>query len=159
MTNKGSEMDWQLRIHFNLALWLKARTLPFVVWNKSLDEILNWADNSGTPDYLKLPHEYIGKRVRRIARGPLLMRDRRCLRIGLLGYRFLRKAGYSPELHFGVSPDSVSENRIQAHCWVCLEGQPVIGEPLPGMLTIHVHRAAEGGVVASPEKSRGENSV
>jgi hypothetical protein len=69
------------------------------------------------------------------------MRDRRCLREGLLGHRFLRLAGFDPELRFGVDPKSLQTPRVSAHCWVCLDGRPVVSDSLPGMVEIYRHHA------------------
>jgi hypothetical protein len=55
------------------------------------------------------------------------MRDRPCLREGLLAYRFLAEAGYRPRLHFGVDPGIMASASTVAHCWVTLDGATVIG--------------------------------
>jgi len=99
------------------------------------------ASPEGDVDYAGLPVEYISRRVRKAVRHPWLMRDRRCLREGLLGFEFLRRSGYSPELHFAVDPASVTSDRISAHCWVCLDGKPVVGDRQGDQVTIFVHRS------------------
>lgn len=130
---------WWLRWRFRAALWWAARLMPLQIKRKALGDILDWMELDCAERYIGLSASYIESCVVRTARRPWLMRDRRCLRIGLLGYQFLCKAGFAPELHFGVSPDSVARERLEAHCWVCLAGEAVIGAPLPGMVTIHVH--------------------
>lgn len=128
-------------IRFRVDLWLAARSLPWRVAGKSFEEILAMASPEGRVDYAGLPIEYISRRVRKSVRHPWLMRDRRCLREGLLGFEFLRRSGYSPELHFAVDPGSVSSERISAHCWVCLDGKPVVGDRQGDQVTIFVHRS------------------
>ncbi len=124
---------------FNLELWLTARSLPFLVGKKSLAQALALTNTELSSRYAWLTPDYLNRRIKRVVRGPYFMRNRRCLRIGILGFRFLRKAGYQPELHFGLAPDSIGKARIEAHCWVCLGGEPVVGEPLDNMMTIHIH--------------------
>lgn len=132
-------------LRFRIDLWLAARSLPWRVSGKSFEQILAMASpGEGEVDYAGLPVEYISRRVRKSVRRPWLMRDRRCLREGLLGFEFMRRSGYSPELHFAVDPASVSTDRISAHCWVCLEGKPVLGDRLGDQVTIFVHRTRQG---------------
>ena len=126
---------------FRVDLWLAARSLPWRVAGKSFEDILALASPKGRVDYSGLPAEYISRRVRKSVRRPWLMRDRRCLREGLLGFEFLRRSGYSPELHFAVDPASVSKERIAAHCWVCLDGKPVVGDRQGDQVTIFIHRS------------------
>lgn len=133
---------WWPRFIFNIELWLTARLLPLLVGKKSLEQALALTEASASPRYSWLTPQYLEKRIKRTVRGPFFMRNRRCLRIGILGFRFLRKAGYAPALHFGLAPDSLSSKRIESHCWVCLNAQPVIGESLEHMMTIHVHTSA-----------------
>jgi hypothetical protein len=128
-------------LRFRIDLWLAARSLPWRVAGKSFEEILAMASPDGEVEYAGLPAEYISRRVRKSVRRPWLMRDRRCLREGLLGYEFLRRSGYFPELHFAVDPESVSSQRISAHCWVCLDGKPVVGDRQGDQVTIFVHRS------------------
>lgn len=126
---------------FRVDLWLAARSLPWRVAGKSFEEILAQASPEGRVDYAGFPAEYIARRVRKSVRRPWLMRDRRCLREGLLGFEFLLRSGYSPELHFAVDPASVSSDRISAHCWVCLDGEPIVGDRQGDQVTIFIHRS------------------
>lgn len=128
-------------LRFRVDLWLAARSLPWRVAGKSFEDILAMASPEGGAEYEGLPVEYIARRVRRSVRRPWLMRDRRCLREGLLGFEFLRRSGYAPELHFAVAPGSLSAERISAHCWVCVHGEPVIGDRQGDQVTIFVHRS------------------
>ena len=144
MLQRENSAGWWLRWRFRVALWWAARLMPLRVKRKALGDILDWIDRDcAEVCYIGLSAPYIESCVLRSTRRPWLMRDRRCLRIGLLGYRFLRKAGFAPELHFGVSPDSMAQERIKAHCWVCLAGHAIVGAPLPGMVTIYVHKKHE----------------
>ena len=101
--------------------------------------MLQDADAMPEPRYSAIPAPVIAALATSMTRRAWVMRDRKCLRQGLIGYRFLRKAGYMPELHFGISPDSLAKPKISAHCWVELDGLAVIGQSLEGMVTIHVH--------------------
>ena len=134
-------MSFLKTCRFRIDLWLAARSLPWRVAGKSFEDILALASPKGRVDYSGLPAEYISRRVRKSVRHPWLMRDRRCLREGLLGFEFLRRSGYSPELHFAVDPGSVSKERIAAHCWVCLDGKPVVGDRQGDQVTIFIHRS------------------
>lgn len=127
------------RLLFCLELWLRARLLPWQVPRGSLDQVLKLATFSGAPSYPGLPLSYVVRKVAHAVRHPWLMRDRRCLREGLLGYRFLRKAGYEPKLCFGVDPASVSADRLAAHCWVEVDGKTVLGASATPMLPILIH--------------------
>jgi hypothetical protein len=126
-------------IRFRLALWWDARTLPFRVSRDNLTEVLAIADGAVTPGLAGLPLADIIRRVKRTTRRPWLMTDRRCLREGLLAYRFLRAAGYKPELHFGVDRDSIREPSMRAHCWVVVGGEIVLNPPDPSMVTVLRH--------------------
>jgi hypothetical protein len=64
------------------------------------------------------------------------MKDRPCLREGLLVYRFLVMSGYEPTLHFGVDKASLNSERVRAHCWVKL-GTRIFNPPEPSMVEIH----------------------
>ena len=134
-------MSFLKTCRFRIDLWLAARSLPWRVAGKSFEDILALASPKGRVDYSGLPAEYISRRVRKSVRRPWLMRDRRCLREGLLGFEFLRRSGYSPELHFAVDPASLSKERIAAHCWVCLDGKPVVGDRQGDQVTIFIHRS------------------
>lgn len=141
MTRSARPASFLTACRFRIDLWLAARSLPWRVSGKSFEQILALASTDGSANYSGLPAEYISRRVRKSVRHPWLMRDRRCLREGLLGFEFLRRSGYSPELHFAVDPASVSTERISAHCWVCLDGKPVVGDRQGEQVTIFVHRA------------------
>jgi len=140
MTSSTGSVHFLTACRFRVELWLAARLLPWRVTGKSFEQMLAMASPDGSVDLAGLPAEYVSRRVRSVRR-PWLMRDRRCLREGLLGFEFLRRSGYSPELHFAVDPASVSSDRISAHCWVCLDGKPIVGDRQGDQVTIFVHRS------------------
>lgn len=126
---------------FRVELWLTARLLPLLVAGRDLEGALRLADGGGSTRYKGLPAELISSAALKVTRRPWLMRDRRCFRQGLLGYRFLKMAGYSPQLHFAIDRKSLAAQTIDAHCWVVLDGKPVVNDILDGMVPIHVHPA------------------
>ena len=128
-----------LRALFRTHLWLSARLMPALVGRRDFEGVLKLAPLRSPTPYRDLPSAYIVQRVNRTVRRPWFMRDRRCLREGLLGFRFLRMAGLDPDLRFGVDAKSMQEPRLSAHCWVCLDGKPVVSDSLPGMVEIYRH--------------------
>lgn len=110
------------------------RDLPF-------EQMLELATPPDDTPYRGLSAEVIAATVNRAVRHPLLMRDRRCLREGVLCFRFLRAAGFEPRLHFGVEPGSVSAGHLSAHCWVTLDGKTLAGATTTPMVALHVHPA------------------
>ncbi len=129
------------RALFRLHIWVSAKIMPLQVRGLPFDKVLKLAPLQSSKLYEGLPASYIARRAQRVARRPWFMRNQQCLRQGLLGSRFLRYAGYDPELIFGVDPASVRNDRLSAHCWVCLDGKPVISDIMPGMVVIYRHRA------------------
>jgi len=139
------------RLTFRLRLWIAARTLPARIAGREFSQIL--ADISSVPPN-SWPHfsvPYIARSVRRVTRWPILMRNNRCLRSGLLGFAALRRCGYEPRLHFSVDPKSIGRPSLSAHCWVTLDGIEVINARIPGQVQIHVHAAP----VSGPAEPRG----
>lgn len=132
-----------LRAMFRAHLWLSARLMPILVGRRDFESVLKWAPLEPPMPYRGLPWTYVVDRVNRTVGHPWLMRDRRCLREGLLGFRFLRMAGFDPDLRFGVDSKSMQEPRLSAHCWVCLDDKPVVSDSLPGMVEIYRHPAAK----------------
>jgi hypothetical protein len=132
------------RLRFRVMLWWAARTMPFRVRNLPLNAVLKLARPDAAMPYRGLSLAYVLKRVRRTARRPVLMRDRRCLREGLLAFRFLNAAGFDPELHFGIDQTSLPGPRLKAHCWIVQEGEIVLNPPDENMTPIYIHRSAAG---------------
>ncbi len=142
------------RLRFRLALWWDARLLPWRVGRRPLGAVLALAQPSADPTYHDLPLPYILKRVRRTLRRPLLMRDRRCLREGLLAFRFMAAAGYEPELHFGIERTSLPGPEVRAHCWVVNDGKTVLNPPEATVVPILIHHAFTPGA-ATPTQLDG----
>ena len=138
------------RLRFRLALWLWARILPLAAYRRDLTPLLELARPRAARPYGGLDAAFIVGRVKSICRRPRLMRDRRCLREGLLGYRFLCLAGHAPTLRFGVERDSVTEKRVRAHCWIDLGGEAILNPPSPGMIEIFQVGAGGGTPTGAP---------
>ena len=110
------------KVRFRLSLWAWALLLPLLAWRRDLTALLALTRVGPDEPYAGLAPGYIARSVKRTTRRPWLMRDRPCLREGLLAMRFLRLAGYEPVLHFAVDRTSVTRNVLAAHCWVTLDG-------------------------------------
>lgn len=135
MENQSTFRWWWL----NAEMWIAARCLPVAIFFRNFSEILKYADTKACNRYIGISANQIASAAIKVIRRPWIMRERRCLRQGLIGYRYLRKAGYKPQLHFGIDPGSIDQEHISAHCWVVLDGQPVVNDALQGMSTIHIH--------------------
>jgi hypothetical protein len=142
------------KIRFRIALWCDARLLPFRVWReRPLAEVLSLARPPRRVSYAGLPIAYILKRVVKTTRRPILMRDRRCLRQGILAFRFMAAAGYNSELHFGVDRTSLAGS-IKAHCWLVHRGTTVLNPPNPTTVPIFVHGAEAPGAESKQDMER-----
>lgn len=141
------------RLAFRLRLWISARTLPARIAGREFSEILAAASSVPPNSWPHFPVPYIARRVGRAARWPILMRNNRCLRTGLVGFAALRRCGYDPRLHFSVDPKSIGQASLSAHCWVTLDGVEVINVSIPGQVQIHVHAAPAIGP-AEPHGAR-----
>jgi hypothetical protein len=127
------------RVRFRLALWFNARLLPLQLWrDRPLADVLSLADAAPGGRYVGLPAGYVLKRVLKTTRRPLLMRDRRCLRQGILAFKFMNAAGYRSELHFGVDRASVA-GPVKAHCWLVHDGKIVLNPPDSDTVPILIH--------------------
>jgi hypothetical protein len=140
MPAEAVQTRWS-ELRFRTELWLQARVIPLAIAGKNFEQILAFASRSRVIDCPQFEAGRIGRWVKRAVRRPVVMRDRRCLREGLLGFHFLRRAGHVPELHFSLDSNSIGSNRLSAHCWVCVDGKPVVGTPLDNHVTIYVYRA------------------
>jgi hypothetical protein len=127
--------------------------LPLVAHRRELTPLLELVRTPVTAPYRGLAAGYIAKRVKRTCRRPWMMRDRRCLREGLLACRFLSLAGYAPSLHFGVERRGTAEERVRAHCWVDVGAETVLNPPSPGMVEIFRH--GPGGAAIDATSDRG----
>jgi Transglutaminase-like superfamily len=124
------------RIRLKWALWRWARLVPFMAYRSELKPLLaRTAPGDGRP-FAGLEARDIARLSKRAVRGPWFMRDRRCLREGLLAFRFLTLAGYRPTLHFGVDRGSVARSTLAAHCWITLDGSILLNAPETDMVEI-----------------------
>lgn len=121
-------------------IWWHARLLPAIARRRDLQSLLRYASVQPDPDFAGLPAEAIAEWVVAATRRPWLMRNRRCLRQGLLAMRFMRLAGHDPELHFGIDRQSLAAPSVAAHCWIVLGGRPVLNDILEGMEPVHAWR-------------------
>jgi hypothetical protein len=110
--------------------------LPLLARRRDLNALLALTRVGGGEPYRGLAPSLIVRRVRLTTRRPWLMRDRPCLRQGLLAMRFLRLAGYRPVLHFGVDRTTVTRNVLSAHCWVTLDDEVLFNPATPTMVEI-----------------------
>ena len=127
-------------LRFRISLWLSARFLPLRVRHRPLSEILSLLKSGHSAPYRGLPIAYILGCIRRTARRPVLMRDRRCLREGLLAFQFLEAAGYEAELHFGIDTTTLSTPDLKAHCWIVYNNETVLNPPDTNIRPILVYR-------------------
>jgi hypothetical protein len=127
------------RVRFHIALWCQARSMPIrVTPSRPLAWVLSFADRAPRASYAGLSAEYILKHAARVTRRPYFMRERRCLRQGLLAFRFMKAAGHDVELHFGI--DRTHRHDIRAHCWIVHDGRVVLNPPDANTQPIFVHR-------------------
>ncbi len=129
------------RMRFRIALWCQARSMPFrVTSHRPFAWVLSFADRAPSATYAGLSAEYILRHVARVTRRPYFMRERRCLRQGLLAFRFMTAAGHDVELHFGI--DRTRRQDIRAHCWIVHNGHVVLNPPDADTQPIFVHKGA-----------------
>jgi len=122
-------------------IWLTARFVPAWIGWRDLAGILRVADARKSKLYAEIDAETIARLALAATCKHWIMRNRRCLRQGIVGYRFLTKAGFYPELHFGVGATSTATAKTPAHCWVVLNGKPIINDNLEGMATMYIHKS------------------
>jgi hypothetical protein len=77
--------------------------------------------------YAGLGEERIVTLILQYLRNPWRMRGRRCLRVGLLSFYFLRLAGIPAELRFGVY--TKSRPGELAHCWITVRDRCLTEPP------------------------------
>lgn len=136
MSAMAPDAEASLPARFRLHLWLAARLLPVRAKRRPIETLLIDA----TPPAESLPYrglaaEPIVAAVRRTLARPWRMRGRRCLREGLIAFRFLRLAGHPAVLHFAVASPSPAD-RLKAHCWVTLGGHCILDGPREGMVPL-----------------------
>jgi hypothetical protein len=128
-----------LGLRFRTALWVAARTMPLRVRGMGLKVLLELYEPGRSRAFVGVEPGEMLEAVRRVTHHPWGMRDRRCLRQGLLAYRYLSMAGFAPALHFGVDRNSISDPKISAHCWIVLDGKVVLNPPSDAMVTVFVY--------------------
>lgn len=131
-------MGYAIYWRFRMALWLWARLVPFFAWRSDLVVLLKRVSPRSVTPYQGLSADLIAYRTRRSVRRPHFMKDRPCLREGVLADRFLRLAGYHPELHFGVERQSIEQDKLAAHCWVVLDDVVILNRPTTAMVEVLV---------------------
>lgn len=123
------------RLPFTLDLWIEARLLTLFS-RRPLEDLLRRA-TPGTDDYpYALSVDQIVTAVKNSVARPWRMRGRRCLREGLLAFRYLHLAGHRPTLHFGIVPQTAATARPRAHCWVCVDNRIVLNPPEEPMVEL-----------------------
>ncbi|WP_187970583.1 lasso peptide biosynthesis B2 protein [Aquibium microcysteis] len=136
-------------VPFPASVWIAARLLPACVGSSELDRLLAMATPPpGASAYREFSAQAIVSAVKRAARRPWVMRDRRCLREGLLAFRYLSLAGHRPQLHFALEPGSLSDGRLSAHCWITVGGEVLMNPPTPTMMLLFVW---DGARMTKPE--------
>ena len=86
--------------------------------------------------------EVIGRRVDRLIRwGKPVVRPG-CLTRGITGYYILRRVGLDVALCFGIGPDAVG------HCWLILDGEPVLEEADPRLAFTELVRLSSCGLTS-----------
>jgi hypothetical protein len=122
-------------------IWIAAKLLPIRVYSSDFQAVLALAESSPMNIYQGLTPQYISRCVMKATSRPWFMRDRRCLRRSIICYRYLRKSGFSPNIHFSVDQKSFAKAKSVAHCWVEMDGDEIIETELPDMARIFTHPA------------------
>jgi hypothetical protein len=135
-----------LPFRLRLALWGWARALPFFARGSRMDRLLAVAMPApGVTPYAGIEADAIVDAVKRATARPWRMRGTRCLREGVLAFRFLRLAGHPAVIAFGVERDSIGAAALKAHCWVTVDGRCVINPPYAGIVPIMTHDGVSRG--------------
>ena len=135
---------------FRLQLAVRGWSLliAVVALQSNLSRLLSWTGPGKRKPYIGLGAETIWRCCHRTVKHPRVMRDRPCLREGLLLNRYLVMAGFEPSLHFGIDKDSIRDPKVRAHCWVRL-GARIFNPPTPAMIEIHTHVDHGNGTAAA----------
>lgn len=127
-----------LRLVLTVRAW--ALCIPIVARDSNLSAVLARTAPPAKRPFQGFSPSTIWRCCHKAVKRPWLMRDRPCLREGLLLNRFLVMAGHDPTLHFGVDKTSLNTPAIRAHCWIRL-GDRVFNPPDESMVEIHTHRS------------------
>lgn len=118
-------------------IWFATITVPFWLYKKDFASTLKYFDVKSDQRFDNIDQALICNCIVITTRKPWLMRDRRCLRQGLLAMRFLKKASFEPTIHFGVDINTMSSPSLSAHCWVEIKNTPVMNDILEEMIIVH----------------------
>lgn len=129
-------LAWLVRTHVSLMallvpLLLKLLPIRTVLWLLTPPAWL--------APYRRLRPQRIAAIIRRRLRRPRVMRRRACLRRGLLLLHFLRLAGRPARLHIAALAPPPEQARMQAHCWITLDGRPYGNMPDGPSATLLCH--------------------
>jgi hypothetical protein len=129
--------------------WVAARLLPLFASSAPIDRVLALATPpQGARAYGDFAPQAIADIAKRAARRPWVMREQRCLREGILAFRYLALAGHKPLLHFAIEKTSLGQPVPKAHCWVTVGGKILINPPTPTMIDMF---AWDGAVLIKPQ--------
>ncbi|MGC9453530.1 MAG: lasso peptide biosynthesis B2 protein [Phycisphaerae bacterium] len=128
-----------LRAFLRAHIWTLSGVVPLLVRLISLERLVRLLTPRFRP-YRSIPDSEMVELVRRRLRRPRNMKRRRCLRLGLTLYHFLRLSGREAVIRFAVYP-GLSNDRMHAHCWVTLGGL-CVSEP-PAAAAVEVFRYPE----------------
>ena len=121
-------------MHARLLAWLipdlsRQVSLTRLLWCFTPRRVSRWYRHLSAGEIIHL--------VETLLRNPRRMRGRRCLRLGLLAFYFLKSSGACPKLHFGVYP--LETDRTRAHCWVTIDGHVMTEPATPPFAEMLVH--------------------
>ena len=128
-------------LRLNVAIRMWSLCISMLAQDPNLSRLLKRTAPTSSRPYAGFSAGTIWRSCHRAVKRPLLMRDRPCLREGLLLYRFLTLAGHDPTLYFGIDRNSVDKTRVRAHCWVVV-GDRVFNPPETSMIEILKHQNA-----------------
>jgi len=137
VVNKYLKIINQLGFLLVFEIWLATITLPFWLYKKDFAATLKYFDVNSDDKFKNIDQTLIYNCIGLTTKKPWLMRDRRCLRQGLLAMRFLKKASFEPTIHFGVDMNTMSSPSLSAHCWVEINNIPVMNDILEDMIIVH----------------------
>lgn len=131
-------------VPFAASLWISARLMPVFAKSAPIGALLRMATPAGqTAAYTVLSSDEIVASVKRVTRRPWRMRGRRCLREGLLAFRYLSLAGHRPLLHFAVEKETLRTDRPKAHCWISVNDEVAMNPPSPTMLELFAYDGSQ----------------
>lgn len=128
---------------FLFDLWVHARLLCFRVPKRShFSTVISLLGRVQITPPAHMNPDQIAAIVLNVTRRPWMMRDRRCLRQGILAYWCFKAGGYEPRIHFAIDLGSLQTEKTKAHCWITIEGRSVMNDSLPDMQTFFTFPAS-----------------